>query len=1233
MALKKQAITFPFAKGRNDKGSDKVTPIGELVEAKNVSFDKAGQLTKRGAYVKQSNTIAFSGNYHDPVGSLNDASYATAYNDEILIASDTQLFSRSSSGLAEHYVNRGDLVANEVTNSFLLRNENFKHGPVQTGCVYSGSVPCFTLCAYVRWEIPTGASNTDTYIVIAEVRDAITNQLLFSKVLGSWTKDYASDWAQYKVPDPRVCVLGEKAFVIWAEPVTAYATAGTAATKLRYAGVSLGVPPSAQQTIVFGTIADLPGFTISNHRPIFDVDVVLAEGNSTVAGESVDSAIIVGGLTHSNLNAQTFTATCTVASGSYSVTVASDKIHDILVGDIVTGTHISGSATYVTSVNQNANTFAMNNAGTGPGSVTLTFSRGANETATNGKLKFEYFKNSSTTVLAQFGTPAVTTALTVGNNGLGSSGNCEALPEIGAPSDQAIAPGFAIKSIHGGEASAGQIFYAVSNYVTSGTQIRQKYGLIAHGLGSEITGLYTTRGYLLRATAHEYHVGNVLVVAEIVEDPATGGSKTNRRSANHKIISFEMARGGSATGTMPNVQTVAYESSMVSDVFRHAGIAYFVMSHTNGGNGSLSGNMLLMREPPSGGASGRKWQIIGAIETGNNPANFTSDHQSTIDNKLRMFTKQSRVQSFPGSVYKFGSNRFSTLIEYDAHADSSGDASKWYKDESHSPSIASINFDPDRKHKSLTTPNGMLLTGGFLHHYDGSNLHENNFFVFPSFTLSKSDTGGALDNGAYLYRVVYEWYDDMGNIHRSAPSASKSCTVGGSNVGKTTLSIQALQITRKRHGLSVAVATAYASSANGVNATVYRTDASGSIYYKIGGIELSDKEENRTVTFYDSGGTSPTEIADNELLYAQGGLESNGFIGSCKDIANHKERTFVTTSENAVRYSKHLLGRDGINFPDSHFIRVGSELVDVNAIESSREAFLLFTGKDGYYVGGDGPDNSGVGSFTQPRVFAPGVGAFAASDHAYTNSGTMIQTSRGIINVLPNLQLDYISANVEDTLLTTGVHSICADEGANEIRFFLKDIASSSSMKVLVYHTLYQQWTTHEIAYDSSAYGSSAFLMTPTGGTGLVLYLVTADGNLHKYTPKSYQDTNKSSGAVNYDMVVETGYLTLAGFQGTQRAYRFMLLGDYVSAHTLTVNIFKDYDDNSSTEYTSSITSDANPYHYRGHLTNQRCLAVKARITISGASLEGVKLDGIAFEVGVRTTPFKLPETQTIGAS
>ena len=99
----------------------------------------------------------------------------------------------------------------------------------------------------------------------------------------------------------------------------------------------------------------------------------------------------------------------------------------------------------------------------------------------------------------------------------------------------------------------------------------------------------------------------------------------------------------------------------------------------------------------------------------------------------------------------------------------------------HSVSLVTVDFAPDRPFKSVETPNGLLLTGGFLQHYDGNTLHENNFFNFPVFlgTTPKviAPTGGPAGRwsgafGDYRYRAVYEWYDEMGNLHRSAPSDS-----------------------------------------------------------------------------------------------------------------------------------------------------------------------------------------------------------------------------------------------------------------------------------------------------------------------------------------------------------------------------------------------------------------------------------------------------------------------------
>ena len=60
MPLKKQVVTMPFAKGINEKYADGMVPLGELTQAENVSFDKAGEIIKRGGFRKEENGIAFS---------------------------------------------------------------------------------------------------------------------------------------------------------------------------------------------------------------------------------------------------------------------------------------------------------------------------------------------------------------------------------------------------------------------------------------------------------------------------------------------------------------------------------------------------------------------------------------------------------------------------------------------------------------------------------------------------------------------------------------------------------------------------------------------------------------------------------------------------------------------------------------------------------------------------------------------------------------------------------------------------------------------------------------------------------------------------------------------------------------------------------------------------------------------------------------------------------------------
>jgi len=1218
MPLQKQIITFPFAKGLNEKASDKVTPAGDLTEAKNVVFEKAGQLRKRDGFEKKNNRgIAFS---EASLGTtFTSANYVTEYGDEILAASQQRLFARTEEGLDGLYVDKGALVSCEVTNPFLLRNENYKFGPAHVAFgMASSSIAAFMLVTYVRVNL----SANDSYQVIGEVRDAKTRNLLYEELIDTISIDQVGDDTLYRVPTPKAVVLGDFGYILYQSPQI------STATLVKFAGIDLTAPTDDESEdmktdgFIKGT---LPSFTLSYHRPMFDVDVCTAAGNATVAGESChgSAAIIVGGLTGSNLNPSFTDATCDT-DGTTSVTMDSTAL--VRVGDAVSGTGIP-SGTTVASIT-NATKFVLSQSATQTNvDVTLTFTRGVNESTANGTLKFEYFKSNEDETLVQFGTPKVTTAFAVGHDGAGSSGNAESMPAL--ETNGATTSGFAIRAIEfndpssGLTAANGQIFYAVSNYKSSPTINSQKFALIAHGLASETTMLNTaSTGHLLRATAIPESSSVVRVLAELSDGTGAVKSADPPEPDNHRVISFEMSRSVSAS-SFSTEKVLGYNTSLASDLFNNGTNTYAVLSFLVGHRGSLSGNNLLMIAPPVTNAN-RPYEIVGAVGMGENSVTFTSDHQSSAENRLHLFAQVGRVhQPFTGTrEYVFGTNRFSNIVEYVSTNNPSETTT--FEDEVHAPAVIDVNFDPERNHKSLTTPNGMLLTGGLLYHYDGFRLHENGFLGIPAFKASVVSAGGSLAAGTYLYRVVYEWYDDMGNVHRSGASPSRSITTAASS-SLATITVFALQHTRKREGT-------FDDSNTGVRACIYRTVAGGSVYHKVGSVNMSGTESTLVAAFKDYGGITDTELQDNELLYSQGGLPGNGFVGSCKDLCLHKERAFVTTSANAVRFSKFMANRDAVNFPDAFSLRVSSEKIAINCIEASREVLLLFTNADGFYVAGDGPDNAGVGSYAQPRMFAPGLGAIAGADHSFFSGGTLIQTKRGIINVQPNLQLDYIGANIEDSIFGTTTNrkvlSIVVSEDTNEIRFLLENTASGSTSKILVYNTLFRQFTVHEIGYSSTNSGINLFMQ----GTGNSLFLATADGNIHFSKPGKFTDNNTGS-EVNIDMVVQTGFLNVAGLQAKQRVYRVMLLGKHIESHTLTLDVFTDYDDSTSATHTAALTGDTNPYHYRAHLAKQKCQAVKLKITISNANTEAVRLDGVAFEVGKRAGTFKLPAAQTLGAS
>ncbi len=112
------------------------------------------------------------------------------------------------------------------------------------------------------------------------------------------------------------------------------------------------------------------------------------------------------------------------------------------------------------------------------------------------------------------------------------------------------------------------------------------------------------------------------------------------------------------------------------------------------------------------------------------------------------------------------------------------------------------------------------LSGGFLWEYDGYSPVEHNFFLWPdSVEGTPVNSGGSMAPQEYQYQVVYQWTDNQGNIHNSAPSIPITVDMSTANPAF----VQPTPLTPTGTGTS-GTFTIVVSSATGLRVGQYVTD-------------------------------------------------------------------------------------------------------------------------------------------------------------------------------------------------------------------------------------------------------------------------------------------------------------------------------------------------------------------------------------------------------------------------
>lgn len=517
--------------------------------------------------------------------------------------------------------------------------------------------------------------------------------------------------------------------------------------------------------------------------------------------------------------------------------------------------------------------------------------------------------------------------------------------------------------------------------------------------------------------------------------------------------------------------------------------------------------------------------------------------------------------------------------------------------------------------------NNLQVVGGVLQSYDGVSINEAGFNVFPEGVTSSlvSPGTGNIPNGTYQYSVVYSWFDNQGQQHRSAPSIGLQVVVSGgpSNVQ---LIIPTLRITKKQD----------------VFIEVYRTEAAGTIFYKITSntaLTLNNPTVD-TITYADT--KTDAQIISGEILYTVSGELDNIAPPPASVIVNWKNRIVLksTEEENLLLFSKIRQEGKPVEFSDQLTISVDPRGGDVSALGVLDDKLIIFKQTSIHFQAGDGPNNLGEQSdFGLPQLITADAGCIDVNSVVQTPVGLIFKSEKGIYLLDRSLSVQYIGAEVEKF----NSHRITAGKlisDANQIRF------TTADNFCLVYDYYFQQWST----------------FTNHEAVGATIYqdkfcFVKSNAQVYKENDTSFKD-----GSQRIKMKIVSAWMNIAELQGYQRFYKLILLGTYKSKHRLKVKFGYNFNTSFTQEVEINISGTINPttygedtpygnedvyggqfplYQWRVFPQQQKCQTFRISIEdiMDDVFDESFSISNLRLEVGIKQGSNKLGTDRSVGSA
>lgn len=356
-----------------------------------------------------------------------------------------------------------------------------------------------------------------------------------------------------------------------------------------------------------------------------------------------------------------------------------------------------------------------------------------------------------------------------------------------------------------------------------------------------------------------------------------------------------------------------------------------------------------------------------------------------------------------------------------------------------------FEFARDTQRQAVQVNGCLYIASGSLSIYDSKSVFDLGFSAYPYITGAAQAAGGSLTvTSTYQYVVVFEYLDAKGQIHRSQPSDPFEVVLTGVNQ-QVTLSVLGLSLHRK-----------YLNAI----AHVYRTLANDTVFFRVTSEATAPQAYAQTITYNDQ--ASDASISVNPVLYVQGGPLPHFTPPACRYIATSGARVAIAglSDETEVLVSKIVVPEEPVQFADHDAFRIRAPDA-VTAIHYLDDVLVVFTGDSVYLVGGDGPDDSGNGVFSEPRRLPSIGGCIGWRSVLEIPAGLVFQGERGLYLLPRGFGAPVLVQGVEDEIAAYPVVTSASltQTGSESLARWTVQNAAGNAGRVLTLDLRSNQWS------------------------------------------------------------------------------------------------------------------------------------------------------------------------------